>query len=535
MYRIFISFIILIMFLGPTFAQSNNGIKKKQSHNPIGIELSDKPAVILDGKRIDLDDAIRLAIEQNQDIISGKYDVAMADSRFESFKKKYSPFLSASGGLGYQKFTESMEAFTGEDAKILNSTFAISKMFSTGTTLSAGIQHEYTKSSMEEVQLPVYAQDGSYLGSSAPMLFGDPEYHRPVLFAGIQQELLKNAFGYSERREHQILKNEGLIERETLISYLSILVVKVIADYWDLVYKKKTLNNANLQLQETKAVRKIIAENVRIGLAERFELNYYNMLVAAAESTKATAKQDYQDSKRNFLQVVNLGEDLKIEDSAILSNVLPKINKEKAVLTAYENRADYKAALLGLKNAEMRLEIYENDSLPSLTAGFNMTTLGQKKSMNDAFADSSSGKYPSLEAQIKITYPLDNREQKINERNASYKLEQAKVQLEKTKRQVRDDVVSKIEHIKTFYDVYNKTSIARTESEAYYKRMLKSLRRGRFNAASVKNALDAQVQTRQGEFGALIRYNIALLEFDVSKNELFDKYNIDIDKYIPKQ
>jgi hypothetical protein len=68
----------------------------------------------------------------------------------------------------------------------------------------------------------------------------------------------------------------------------------------------------------------------------------------------------------------------------------------------------------------------------------------------------------------------------------------------------------------------------------YYDRLLSNLRRGRFTAAVVKNGLDAMVATRQRELEALVAYNIALLQFDIAKNELFEKYKIDVNKYIPK-
>jgi hypothetical protein len=50
----------------------------------------------------------------------------------------------------------------------------------------------------------------------------------------------------------------------------------------------------------------------------------------------------------------------------------------------------------------------------------------------------------------------------------------------------------------------------------------------------VKNGLDAMIETRQRELEALVQYNVALLQLDLAKNELFDRYKIDVNKYIPK-
>ena len=75
---------------------------------------------------------------------------------------------------------------------------------------------------------------------------------------------------------------------------------------------------------------------------------------------------------------------------------------------------------------------------------------------------------------------------------------------------------------------------ARKQSELFYQGMLRDLRLGRLSSAIAKNGLDALVQSREMELQALVGYNISLLKFDVARNILFEKYNIDVDKYIPK-
>ncbi|HPS88141.1 MAG TPA: hypothetical protein PLY36_15420, partial [Spirochaetota bacterium] len=120
-------------------------------------------------------------------------------------------------------------------------------------------------------------------------------------------------------------------------------------------------------------------------------------------------------------------------------------------------------------------------------------------------------------------------------RNAVWIVEQSKQRLEKARRNVRDDVTTKIENISAGYQLYTEAKEARRQAELYYNNMLTNLRRGRFAASSVRDALDAVVKTREMELQLLVVYNFSLVEFEVSKNELFETYNIDISKYIPKE
>jgi len=64
--------------------------------------------------------------------------------------------------------------------------------------------------------------------------------------------------------------------------------------------------------------------------------------------------------------------------------------------------------------------------------------------------------------------------------------------------------------------------------------MLINLRRGRFTAAVVRNSLDALINSREAELQLLVLFNASLLEFEVAKNDLFETYKIDVEKYIPK-
>ena len=281
-------------------------------------------------------------------------------------------------------------------------------------------------------------------------------------------------------------------------------------------------------------VRNIIAQNVRIGLAERFDLNYYNSLVASSEARKVQAQQQYRDSLRNLLQTLNLDDNIRVDGTAVLSGSLPEVNRDLALKIAYAKRADYLNARLAMKNAQLSLDMYENQGMPSMTAELNVSSLAQQQNAGEAYSDASSASYPSWEAKVTFTYPLDDQEQKTNVRDAEFRLKQAKLQYDKYHRVVRDDITAKIEHIDTYYRIYNKAKEITRQSETYYRRLLANLRRGRFTAAVVKNGLDAMVESRQRELEALVQFNVSLLKFDLAKNELFDKYNVDVNKYIPR-
>lgn len=498
-----------------SIAVQDNGDSSGITESNITVEISDESAVIIDGHRYTLAEIIEAAIELNPDIYITRYDAAMSDTNRMRFNAKYSPFLNAETGVSSTTYPEFLYPDYGKQNDKVNASVSIAKNFSTGTTVAAGLNHSKTKLD-------------TGLGA-------EYDINNPVIFASIEQELLKNAFGYSERKQAKILDNVTQMQRDAYIYSISLVTLGVVVDYWRVVIAQNRLDNSRLMLAETKKVRRIVAEKVNIGLSEKFEINYWNSLVASSNASIRKAEQDYRNAMRQLLRDINMDKKITMQEKVILSDKLQEINQEESLKRAFGKRADYLNAVRALENAKLTLQINENDALPSLKGSVSVSSMDYNTdSTVDAYSNTKEMKYPSYEAKISMTYPLDDTNQKADERNSAWIVEQSKLNLDKTKRYVRDDVTTKIENIGTNHQLYTEAKEARKQAELYYRSMVSNLKMGRFAASSVRDALDALVSCKEMELQLLVAYNASLIEFEVSKNELFETYGIDINKYIPE-
>lgn len=486
----------------------------------IRIELADEPALVLGSMRITLGQAMEWAVKQNFDMLAVSYDVAMVDTQYSQFLKKFAPVLSADIGGSYASFTPGNRTFYGENALSASGGASIYKNFSSGTTLVAGLNHEYADREMGQ----------SMFGSMS----GPANAHKPSVFVSVHQELLKNAFGYSDRKLEEILKNSATMKKEAIIFQLSMVIVQVVGEYWNTVFSKVSLENAELQVRETRKVRDITARNAAYGLADDYTLRMYNSMLAGAEAKVAVSRQKYREALRSFLTTINVDEKMEVTGTAVFSNKYPTVNVEEALKTAYEKRADYRIAVMSLDMAKMGLQVAKNNSLPSLKAEVNAALNSEHKTADGAYMQIGKFLFPAVEGRLKLQYPLCDQDLYTQERNARFKVKQAEIQLQKYKRTVKDDIMNTTDNIETSYRLYQKGVEARKQSELFYQGMMRDLGLGRLSSAVVKNALDAMVQSREMELQALVGYNVALLRYDVARNVLFEKYGIDVDKYIPK-
>lgn len=514
--------IITITTNSLTFAQNNNNkkttnsnaVSKKSSIKPLTFKTSDHMGFMLNGSERKLSEIIEYLLRENKDIQQVLYDAAKSDSNYLKYQAKYSPYVQGAAGFSQTEYSEDLHQFTGIETKERNGSIGLSKGFITGTTISAGFQNTYSNSIDQNPN------------------FGDIRYHQPVLFASLEQELLKNFLGYKDRRENKILKNSDKMIQELASFQTSAITVNSIVRAWQLTLSYSALSNSKLKLSEIKRVRRIISKNVNLGVNEKFDLNYWNSLVAGNEAIVANNNYNFKELNRKVKTDFNLTDDFDTSNITILSDTLPELNFNLAFKLALKYRADYQNALLQVKNSKMQLEIHKNDALPSLTGKISYSSAGQRDEFNDAFQDTRSFENPAYEATIQMTYPLNDTMQKANERDSEIDLKKSKINLEQTKRLVKNDILNSIDRVTTTFKAYSKAKRSRLESEKYYVQLRSYLRRGKYSSSVVNDALTAMIDSRQRELEALVSYNASLLNFDLVQNLIFQKNKINIKKHI---
>lgn len=463
-----------------------------------------------------LDKAIQMVLYNNLTLRSAKYDVMMSDTDLRNYLQKYSIRLNADASYFDQKVPISgmMSAFGGDKSYEFDADVGISKLFSTGTMLSAGVKES------------LYDQNDKAIPGFKPL--ADPAYNKPSFFISLQQDLLKNAFGFGDQKNLSMLKNLTEMRRDNYIFQLSGLIVSSLIDYWQVIIQENALKNSQKALDATVQVRDIVARNASYGLTESFDLNQYESLVAAAKSRLELSEFQKNQAMRKLLRTINMPADTKIQGITELSEILPEMNLNKSLEVAYEKRTDYKNSVRDIEVSELNLSIAENNALPSVTAFFSLSTASQSNVFSTAFADSFSLNFPTWKTGVSISYPLWDEGVKAAVRNADYRLQQSRIRLDQLKKEMEDEVTEKFQAVKLQYNIMINTRTVMRESQIYYEKIMQNAARGRFNSIVVKNALDSIIDARQKTLEAVVQYNIALLQFDLAKNEIFDRYNINI-------
>lgn len=495
-----------------------------------GLTLFDQMKIPLDQagnpRPLTMEETIRLVLSNNNTVRLQQLEIMKSDTDLKKEEGKYAPKVDFKSQY-YQKEDKLLPSTLFQGTKIQQNTYTagIEKLFESGT---------YARIEGSDTRFDSNAGEGVMaMANSLFASMAQPPMHTGAVTLQLQQELMKNSFGYSQRKLYEIARKKSLLQREQLEYQLSNLVVKTMVDYWSLAIAEQEVVTARLLLNNTTNIRNITAQKVGIGLAEGFELNQWNALVSTAEIQVKTSELTRDNLRRDLLRTMNLDPNLKLTGATSLIETFPAdVDVPADIAYALQNRPDLRAVEKQMEITKLSTDLAENNLLPTVRIGGKYSSRDWGRYPDTAFSAVPGLRYPETGVEFYVQYPLWDEGARVDARNARIAMRQLMVQKEEIRRQVRDEIVQSVDQMRVAFDSLGKARSALQQTEAFYYGLVTGYQRGRFTAVAVKNALDALVQARQALTRALIQYNISLVRYDMVRNKIFVKYHININDII---
>lgn len=465
-------------------------------------------------KDVSLNDLIKAVMDDYLKVAAVLYDIKKADSSYESFLTKYSPYLSASTSYSGAYFPDgSSSAMLGSKVKNFDWEASIAKKYSTGTEVAVGLANNI---------------------NDANDPYNDPTVHSPQIFLSVSQQLLKNSFGINDRQIEDILKKQMVSDVMTAKYQLSQLIAGVVSDYWTASVAYRDLCDTEIELNVYKMVRNKLKENVGLGLVEPYTLNQFNALVYVSEIKLDQARYNYYDSLKNIKKIMNLSENKVTIVPLFMTNKTVALDKEKLLKNAFANRPDYQSVLNNLEISKMNIDIYKNESMPELKAGFKYAGLGRDRMFVEALGDATGAQRSSSELSLSMSYMFDNKANEVNVRNSEYQYEQAKLEKNRIENDIKYELDDALRQVELSGSSLKKVKLAGKEVDTYINSLLARLAQGKVSTAVMQDAVDMLVLYRTTQTQTINALNLALLNVDMVTNTLFEKNGINVDEYMEK-
>jgi outer membrane protein TolC len=427
------------------------------------------------------------------------------------------------------------QIFTGTKTQIDRIAAGVEKQFSTGT---------YFMTEVSTVRFDNNAFENTYTTPPQFSFLNIRPLHTGAVTFKISQELMKYSFGRNgfynpfngehEANKVEVLKKQAEIQRENLINQLVQIVTGTLIEYWSLSISEDALSTFERLYKNAEDIRRLTVRKQVLGIAERFEESQWSSLVESFDGRVQKARLDRNEIRRRLKRILGVDPTTQVSGLTDLQETLPEFNYDADLKYAYEHRIDFLNIKRRIQIAKLNLQISEDEDVPSLKLGFAYSTRSQSllSPQSNFYINNDNGvrtfKHPEIIADITLKYPLWDKGIKTDIRDAKTNLKQYKEQEGILAREIADELRLRLDSIKSSYEILRTSKKTEEETKKFYDGVLNRFSQGKFSAILVKNALDALANAELNSSQSKINFNINLIRYELTKNSLFDKYDIKV-------
>jgi outer membrane protein TolC len=477
-------------------------------------------------RQLSVDDAVRLALEQNLGIRIERMNPQIQDVTIAETRSSWAPSLTSSLART-QTDSAPTNTFAGGLDKITDARFETS--IGVSQLLPTGADYSFTWNNTR-------ATSSNFFQTYNPQLFSSMSFN-------VSQPLLRN-FKIDSVRQ-QLALNEKIRESTdvTLQATITQTIRNVKNAYWDLSF---AINNLNAQRQSLDLAKRLLADNekrVQIGTMAPIDIVEAQSEVARNEETVIVAEaaikaaEDrlraliFDPASPDFWTVT-----LQPTDAAPFQ--AQAIDADGAVQRALQNRTDVKQARNGLEQDDISIRYLRNQLLPEVNANVTYRGTGtggtryetdiaaalaglppsreviSQRSYATVLGDAFGNAFPMWTFGVQIGYPLGKSAQEAGLARARLQYSQAQTEVRNLELQVATEVREAARNVQTNQKRVDSTRAARELAERRLEAAEKKFAAGIETSFFVFQAQRDLAQARTSEVRAISDYNKSLVDFE---------------------
>jgi HAE1 family hydrophobic/amphiphilic exporter-1 len=475
-------------------------------------------------RRLTVEDAVRLAAENNLGIQIARYDPQIEDLNVAQARASYAPSFTST--IQSSSRTQPNQNFLAGAITANDDTFA------TNTGVAASLPWGGTYDiGLDSSRF----QSNNFSSTYNPSL-------RSSFSARVTQPLFRNFRIDAVRQQLQVSRTNREIADVQLRESLTALSRNVRNAYWNLAYQIASLAVARQSLELAQESLRNTRSRVEIGTTPPIDVVADEAEVAQREEAVIVAEAQIATSEDNLRALIYNPSSPDFWAIRILPDELPAfapapIDLDAAIRRAIDRRSDLEQVRKSLEINDVNLNFQRNQTLPDVTAVFDyglagiggtriergIGTLGPgtgdpisftERSFGSVLRDLLANDYPTWTAAVNISYPIGRSQQEAALARTRVLRTQIQAQLRNQQLQVETEVRQRARQAQTNQQRVQSTRASRELQE----RRLDAEER-KFAAGTSTNFLVFQAQrdlavARNNELRAILDYNQSLVDLE---------------------
>ena len=474
-------------------------------------------------RRLTMDEAVKLALEQNLGIRIQRIDPQVQDVGVMQAKSFWAPNFT-SGLRRQMQAQQPVSALSGGASSIDNTSLAgdvgLNQILPWGGNYSADFSNSRGTTNNNFSNFPLQFQSALTLQYTQPLV-------RNYSIDQIRQQVLNS----KKSRDLSDIQLQGVITQTTR---------NVRNAYWDLVY---AINNLKAQQQSLALAQQFLKDNqkrVEIGTLAPIDIVQAQAEVASNESGVIVADagiKTAQDNLRSLILDPGTADfwNIVFDPTDMASFAEQAIDVDAAVRNALDKRSDLRSAKNSLEQSDVNIRYFRNQILPDVNAQvtYNAVAAGGTQLSNLNFLDPLavrnvqsnigygtvlrnvfSSAFPTWTFGVQIGYPLGSSTSQANLARAKLQYEQAQTQLKALEMNVTTQVRAAGRNVQTNLKRVQSARASRELQEKKLEAEEKKLSAGMSQSFFVFQAQRDLAVARVAEIQAISDYNKSLVDFE---------------------
>jgi outer membrane protein len=476
-------------------------------------------------RRLSVDDAVNLALEQNLGIRIERLNPQIQDVSISQARSFWAPNLTSTLSSNSQN-NPPTSALSGGQSRITDS--RLSTQIGLNQLLPTGANYSIAWNSARATSTNIFNNFDPLISSNVN--------------ASITQPLLKNFRTDNARQQLALSRKDREASDVQLHATIAVTTRNVKNAYWDLAYQ---IANLQAQRQSLDLARRLLADNekrVQIGTMAPIDIVEAQSEVARNDETVIVAEaaiKQAEDRLRALIFDPSTPDfwTTAIEPSDAMPFAAVAVDTDAAVRQALANRTDVQLAKNSLARNDISLQYLRNQALPEVNAQAAYTSnavggvvlspltslpLGgtvsrsvlSQAGFGSVLGDVFSSAFPTWTFGLTLSYPLGTSTSEANLARARLQYSQAEAQLRNLELQVTTQVRDAARQVQTNVKRVESARAARDLAEQRLAAEEKKFAAGIQISFFVFQAQRDLAQARTTEIRAIADYNKSLVDFE---------------------
>ena len=478
-------------------------------------------------RRLSIDEAVKLALEQNLGIRIQRIDPQIQDIGIAQARAFWAPSLSTNFSKNSQT-QQPTSSLAGGATNILNSNF--NTALGINQTLPWGAAYSATWNSSRFTTNNQFQSFSPQIGSNLNLQFSQP------LLRNFEIDQIRQQVANSKKsRELSDIQLQGVIT-QTLRNVRNA--------YWDLSY---AINNLKAQQESLALSQRSLRDNqkrVEIGTMAPIDIVQAQAEVASNEERAIVAEASIKAAQDNLRALIlDPGAPdfwgVSFEPTDAPAFTAQALDVDAAVRNALEKRSDLASAKNSLEQSDINIKYYRNQIKPDVNANVTYVTTAaggtqlspvdfaaisrgdaiarsivSQRGFGTVLGDVFQNQYPNWTVGVSIGYPLGSNVSHANLARVQLQYEQAQTQLKSLQLQVTTQVRSAARNVQTNQQRVQSAKASRELQEKKLEAEEKKLAAGMSSSFFVFQAQRDLALARTAENQAISDYNKSLVDFE---------------------